>query len=58
MVLYDRTATDNPIAQQEEKQATLQHGLTRVRQRLLEITEKEDTLTMEKGQVALDFAVR
>jgi len=53
MVLYDRTATDNPIAQQEEKQATLQHGL-----RLLEITEKEDTLTMEKGQVALDFAVR
>ncbi|KAI9873354.1 MAG: Structural maintenance of chromosomes protein 5 [Pleopsidium flavum] len=48
-------ALPTKLAQQEEKQATLQHGLTQVRQRLLQITEKEDALTMEKGQVALDY---
>lgn len=51
-------ATETTTAQQEEKRATFQQGMTEVRQRLLDIGEEQDTLTMQKGQLALDYAVR
>ena len=34
-----------------------QQGMAEIRQRLLNIEEEQDTLTMQKGQIALDYAV-
>ena len=44
-------------AQQEQKKAGFQQVMAEVRQRLLDIGEEQDTLTMQKGQLALDYAV-
>ena len=50
-------ATETITAQQEAKRDTLQGALAEVRQRLLDIGAEQDTLTMQKGQLALNYAV-
>lgn len=50
-------ATKTTTAQQEAKRATFQEAMAEIRQRLLDNGEKQDTLTMQKGQLALDYAV-
>ena len=45
-------------AQQEEKLATMDEAMAGFRRRLLGLEGQHDDRTTEKGQLALDYAVR
>ncbi len=50
--------SDLQLAAQEAKLATAQNAVSGVKGRLREIMEQQETIALERGQIALDYAVR
>ena len=51
-------SSDLQPAAQEAKLATAQNALSGIKERLRDIMEKQETIALERGQIALDYAVR
>ena len=51
-------SSDLQLAAQEAKLVTAQNAVSAIKGRLRDIMEQQETIALERGQVALDYAVR